>query len=198
MIRRFLHEQKGMAIVEFAFIVPVLLLFYVGMAELCQALMAERKSSHAAAAIADLVAQDDQITPAEIVGIMNISGEILRPFPVDENFKVRVSAVTVNSSNVAKVTWSENRHWSDRSKDSNVSLPQVGNGSGGSKNFLAAGESVVMSEVEYTFSTPFSELFTQVQKLALGGANIHDGSYTFKATYFLRPRRSEQVTCSSC
>jgi Flp pilus assembly protein TadG len=195
---RFRRDQRGAAAIEFAFIAPILILFYVGMAELCQALMAERKASHTASAVADLIAQVDETTPAGVAGVLDISEQVLQPFPGGENLEIRVSSVVVDANNVAKVAWSEGRHMSERGVGEVVALPKVSDGSGGERNFIAAGESVIMAEVNYAFETEFSDLFAEVQKFALGSASIHTGGYTFSSTYYLRPRRSEQVSCPTC
>ncbi len=45
---KFRRDQRGVSAVEFAFIAPVLILFYFGLAEYTQALMAQRKTINTA------------------------------------------------------------------------------------------------------------------------------------------------------
>ena len=41
--RRFLGDRRGVSAIEFAFIAPVMILMYFGVAELTQGMMAERR-----------------------------------------------------------------------------------------------------------------------------------------------------------
>lgn len=197
-------DDRGTALVEFAFIAPLLILFYIGMAELCQGLMAERKAAHAASAVADIVAQSEETTPAGIAEVINMAPEVLKPFDSgvnpdsgQERLKIRVSSVRVDpADDKPKVRWSESRNWSDYGDDTVIDLPEVPDGAG-SKDFIAEGESVIMTEVEYGFNTPFSDIFVEVQKLVVGTASM-TGNYTFKSVYYLRPRRSDEVVCTAC
>jgi hypothetical protein len=93
------------------------------------------------------------------------------------------------------VRWSDNNGWSNRAQGEIVTLPQVASSSGGQASFLANGESTIMAEAEYTFITPFSDLFVRIKELVGGGgASSSAGGFEFESTYFLRPRRSEEVT----
>jgi Flp pilus assembly protein TadG len=205
---RFRQNRRGAAGVEFAFIAPVLILFYVGMAELCQGLMAERKLAHAASAIADLVAQNDVTTPAEVAKVLQIAPVVMEPFPqVDptkppseaQRLTLRVSSVWVDPDDEKpKVQWSESVNINRRGDGEEVVLPQVPDGDDGQKTFIAPNESVVMAEVEYSFSTPFSDMFVAFQKLVMNGKPFTSGKYKFEAVYYLRPRRSDQVSCDAC
>jgi len=55
-------DQRGVAAVEFAFIAPVMLIFYFGMVEISLAVEADRNLSHAASLVGDLTAQDPVVT----------------------------------------------------------------------------------------------------------------------------------------
>jgi Flp pilus assembly protein TadG len=197
-LRRFSRDGRGLALVEFALIAPLLILFYVGMAEICQGLMAERRTHHATSAIGDLVAQAEQVTATEVDEVFAIAEVIFAPFTTTGRLKLRVSSVAVNPQGVAQVVWSENQGWSDRSPGSAVDLPQVAAAGGGSADFLGPGESAIMSEAEYSFVTPFSDLFVWLMNFVGDGSAADVGGFEYSSTHYLRPRRSEQVTCSTC
>lgn len=55
-------DQRGVAAVEFAFIAPIMLIFYFGMVEISLAVDADRNLSHAASLVGDLSAQDEVVT----------------------------------------------------------------------------------------------------------------------------------------
>ena len=69
-IRGFRADRRGVSAVEFALIAPVLIVFYFGIAELTQAMMASRRASHVASSIGDLVAQEQSVTNAEMTKVL--------------------------------------------------------------------------------------------------------------------------------
>ena len=99
-LRGFRDDRRGVSAVEFALIAPIMILFYFGMAEICQGFMAKKRAEHIASAIADLVAQTDDVTTAELNDIYAASTQIMRPFPTG-SLKQRITSVTKNSSGVA-------------------------------------------------------------------------------------------------
>ena len=98
-LTRFRRDQRGVAAVEFALIAPVLIAMYFGLAEYCQAMMADRKATHVASSIGDLVAQSDQVTAADLADIFAIGKPLIAPFPTTD-LKIRVASVK-NTNNVA-------------------------------------------------------------------------------------------------
>ncbi len=171
-LRAFRDDRRGVSAVEFALIAPIMILFYFGMAEICQGFMAKKRAEHIASAIADLVAQTDDVTTAELNDIYAASTQIMRPFPTG-SLKQRITSVTKNSSGVAKVDWGSNKSWTSRSTGSTVSVPA---------NLIGNGESIIMAEVEYVYSSPFDY--------------VMPSSMTFRKTYYLRPRVADKVTKS--
>lgn len=171
-IRRFRDDHRGVSAVEFALIAPIMILFYFGMAELCQGFMAQKRTEHVASAIADLVAQSEDVSTSELNDIFEVATQVMKPFPTS-TLKQRITSVTRNSSGVAKVDWSSQKNWTPRTAGATVSLPA---------NLIANGESVVMAEVEYAYHSPFDY--------------VMPSSMTLKKTYYLRPRLSDKVTKS--
>ena len=171
-LRRFRDDRRGVSAVEFALIAPIMILFYFGMAEICQGFMAKKRVEHVASAIADLVAQTDDVSTAELNDIYAASTQVMKPFPT-ASLKQRITSVTRNSSGTPKVDWSSNKGWTSRSTGSTVTVPA---------NMIANGESLVMAEVEYVYSSPFDYVMPQ--------------QMTFRKTFYLRPRQTDVVTKS--
>jgi Flp pilus assembly protein TadG len=160
--------------VEFAMIAPIMILLYYGLAEITMAMMAERRASHAASAIGDLVTQDTAVTPAEVDDIFKVANQIVYPFPT-ASLKMRVTSVKADASAVPKVVWSRGQGLTALSVNATVTgLPA---------NFLAAGESTVMTEVQYPYDTPLKQVIPR--------------TLNFNEKTYLRPRRSTEVTCPS-
>jgi Flp pilus assembly protein TadG len=173
-LARFNRDVRGVAVVEFAFVAPILIFFYFGMAETCQLLMAQRRVSHTAAALADLVAQDTQIGEAEVKQLYEAGCTILRPFPVGK-LRIRLSSVVLDSTKTKKVVaWSQdndrtlNKHAPDADLTARVETPLEN-----------VGDGVVLAEVEYDHFSPIGHFLPGVTKV------------THKAE--MRPRRSAAV-----
>jgi len=175
-LRKFVRDRGGASALEFALIAPLLIALYFGLAEYCQAMMADRKVSHAASSLGDLVAQSTQVSSADMTDIFKVGPVLIAPFP-SAGLKMRISSVTVDQNNVAKVDWSDGSGMAGRSVGSTVTLPA--NAADATKPFIAKGETVVMSETEFTYESPVKYF-------------IKDG-VTFKEVYYLRPRKSNSV-----
>ena len=67
---RFAHDEDGIAAIEFAFIAPIMLFMYFGMAEVATAISTDRKLSHSANVAGDLATQSEMISKAEMAEIM--------------------------------------------------------------------------------------------------------------------------------
>jgi Flp pilus assembly protein TadG len=171
---RFRRDQRGVSAIEFAFIAPVLILIYFSVADLCEAMLAGRKVSHAASAIGDLVTQVSTITPTGLSDVYSAASSIIAPFSATP-IEIRVTSVTTDANNKATVAWSSAQNTSCLTAGSPVTLPT---------NLLTANQSVVMSEVKYTYNSPLNYLFKN--------------AINFDQTFYLRPRLSATVVCPTC
>lgn len=106
LFRKFVRRQNGVAAVEFALIVPVMLLVYLGCSEAAALLTADRKVQSVAGAVGDLVARSNKIiTEAQITDYFAAARNIMVPY--DPNGLIQtVTAVAVSNSGKATVTWS--------------------------------------------------------------------------------------------
>jgi Flp pilus assembly protein TadG len=169
-LARLRRDHRGVSAVEFALIAPALIAFYFGLAEFTQAMMAERRASHVAASMGDLVAQSTQISDSTITDIFSIGTTIMSPFPTT-SLKMRLSSVTANSSGTPKVDWSNGTGGlAALGTGATVTLPS---------GLVTAGQSVVMSEVTYVYDSPVDKFIP--------------GTITFTKKFYLRPRKSDQV-----
>jgi Flp pilus assembly protein TadG len=172
-LSRFRRDQCGLAGVEFALLAPVMILLYYGLVELTLGMMAERRASHAASVVADLVSQSASTTSSEMTDIFSVGVAILRPFP-SAPLRMRVSSIK-NNSNVNTVVWSRGYGQSGRTAGSSATLPA---------GLLASGESIIMAEVTYTYDSPVHQVLPNAK--------------VFSDTFYLRPRKSVEVTCPTC
>ncbi|MFP4519226.1 MAG: TadE/TadG family type IV pilus assembly protein [Oceanicaulis sp.] len=154
---------------EFALIAPVMIAMYLGSAELTQALTMDRKVTGAANAVADLVAQDDFVTDAEMDDIKAAAAAILAPARSD-TLALRITSVRMDADGDVFVDWSESDTLPALTDDTLPALPQ---------GLLSPMRSIVMVEATY----PFQSAFQRTIKSEI----------TLADTAYLRPRRSPWV-----
>lgn len=173
-LKRFWRDHRGVSAVEFALIAPVLVIFYCGLAELTQAMMAQRRLSNIASAIGDLVAQSTQLNNSRKTDIFTIGNTIMAPYPTTT---LRMCLVSISSDSTGRdtVNWSEpyNGH---------ASCPAAGAVLGASVipvGVLPASQSVIMAKASYDYTSPIRFILPS--------------TLNFNRTFYLRPRKSETV-----
>jgi Flp pilus assembly protein TadG len=167
----FWRDRRGVSAVEFALILPVLMIFYFGMAELTEAMMAQRRLSHLTASIGDVVARDQKFTDARRDDVFSVGNVLMAPFPTAT---LRMCIVSIASDAAGKdvVVWSEKSNAPANCPAANaiVDIPP---------SVLPAGQSVIMSKASYDYDSVFKLIIPQTM--------------TFRRTFYLRPRLSDQV-----
>ena len=82
-ISKFYQTEQAVASVEFAMILPFMLLLYIGTLEIGRAIEYNKRAGVAAAAMGDLVARaDGSISEAEIADFFKAAKVTLTPYPV--------------------------------------------------------------------------------------------------------------------
>lgn len=171
-IKRLPKDTRGVSALEFAFIAPVMILAYFGLAELCGAMLAERKASHAASAIGDLVAQASVIHDSDITNIFTIGGIIMTPNS-STTLGMRVTSVQENSTGTATTVG-----WSDAS--GTMTANTAGAAIAIPANLIAANQSIIRSDVSYTYNVPVAYLLPS--------------AFTYNYTFYLRPRIADPIS----
>jgi Flp pilus assembly protein TadG len=169
-LRKLARDRRGVSAVEFALIAPAMVASYFGMAEITQALLAERKAAHAASAIGDLVSQSSSVSSADVTDIFEIASTIMKPYST-ATLKMRVSSLTADNAGTPKVDWSSASGLTALTTGSTVT--------GVPSGVIAAGQSLVMSEVTYSYDSPVDLMMPN--------------AVTFSRKFYLRPRKSDKV-----
>ena len=167
--RRFSRDRRGLAAVEFALIVPLMITMYFGALEITDALTVDRRVTLATQTVADLVAQSAVITDGDMTDIFAATAAVMAPYDA-ANLQMRVTSVVADSDNNTKVAWSDGYNMSARSKNEPITLPA---------GLTEGGDSVIYAEVKFTYSSMLGEYFTS--------------PIVFTDEAYLRPRRSLQV-----
>jgi hypothetical protein len=107
LLRRFGKAREAVAAVEFALIMPFLLTLYLGSLELSQLINVDMRVTTIAGTVGDLVARSNgSISATTLADYFQASQAIIAPFSTTGLAQV-VSVVTVNSTGVTNVLWSQ-------------------------------------------------------------------------------------------
>jgi Flp pilus assembly protein TadG len=168
-INRFSRAREGLAAIEFALIIPVMLITFFGIAEIANYILAARKVANVASVAADLVTQDTVVDDDEIDDIMGALDVVLRPFDPQEA-QIRITSVVADGDGETTVAWSDARNTGAYTEGSPISVPD---------DIVPDGQGIIMTEVSFTYRTLF-------------GMFLNDGM-TVSDTFYLKPRRSTTV-----
>lgn len=105
-LRRLALVEEATAAVEFALILPIMLLVYIGSVEASVAITTDRKVQSVAGALGDLVARSDTtISTATLEDYFQAAEGIMTPYPTEDLLQT-VTQVQVLSNGTASVVWS--------------------------------------------------------------------------------------------
>ncbi|HEY8277306.1 MAG TPA: TadE/TadG family type IV pilus assembly protein [Methyloceanibacter sp.] len=163
-----------MSAIEFALLAPLMIMMYVGAAELGNALTINRRTSAVTSTAADLVAQVKSLSTSDLEDIGKAATSVMAPYPTTP-LTIVVSSVVADQNNNGKVTWSYAINGgTPRGCGSNYSVPA---------GLTQPNSSVIVAEVTYEFEP--------MTNLTVFGAPI---AYDMNRTFYARPRKSLQVT----
>ena len=184
-------DRRGVAAIEFALVVPLLLCMYFVTMEVSQAIETNKKVSRVASMTADLVTQQQTVTPDDLDAIMKIGGALLTPyFRSKPTITITAIEITDETTPKVKVFWS-------RKLENDI--PSPGAGKGSITTVPAAlntrGSFLVRVESDLEYKPVIA--WAAADKPALG-LTATFGNIAMKETYYLRPRMSSQVLCADC
>ena len=170
LIRRLIGDRRGVSAVEFALIAPILIAFYMGVTEMCQGFMAQKRMGHVSAIVADLVSQQNAVNVETLNDIMDVGEVIMKPFPTT-SLHQRISSVSrLNGTDT--VNWSLN---DGMTEDPAFTVPA---------DLIGNNQSVIVAEVIYHYDSPADYFLPN--------------GITFRHVYFLLPRHVELIPCTDC
>ncbi|MGY6570801.1 MAG: TadE/TadG family type IV pilus assembly protein [Salinarimonas sp.] len=140
-LRAFPLATAGVAAVEFALILPVMLMLYLGMAEVTQGVNINRKLTILSRTVADITSRaSDGIDNNAMNDIFAASLAVMAPYDASQ-VSIRLTSVVVrdvNGAAVGEVCWSDGHLIAARAVGANVALPP---------GFNAPGSSFILAEV---------------------------------------------------
>lgn len=197
--RRALQDESGSAAIEFALLLPFMLLLFLGMVQLTALLSVKNKLSSAATVMADLVTRhSDLIAQADLaeylLAVDLVMSEAARPDVGNREVRTMVFDYRFDgSSNRFIIAWSWRNPAPARSTLScanpvandirRLALNAAGTGKGLRNDLI-----VVVTCTRFTFpvpSVPYIGAFT-------------DPTIDLRQQIIMRPRAYEQINCTDC
>jgi Flp pilus assembly protein TadG len=160
-------NNSGVAAVEFAMIIPVMAVLFIGTNEFSATVAVDRKVTLMARTLSDLTSQNTSVTDTQFTNFFNASKAIMTPYastPVEGT----ITELYVNPTTMkAQVQWSTGAH--AHSPGDIVDIPDA---------LKIAGTYLILSEVKYKYVPSIAWFINKVD-----GITLSDISYT-------RPRQA--------
>ena len=171
-LRGFGRAEGGMAAVEFAVILPFMLIAYLGGVEIGDGVAIDRKVAITTRAVADLASRYTKITDAQMTIILGAASTIIAPYGSGP-LRCHHPGVTVDNKGNANIDWSNTLNGTARTKGSPVTLPGTLN---------SPGAYYVWGEVKYAYTPTLGYVMT--------------GTWNLSNQIFMSPRESASIVRS--
>ena len=181
---RWRKDQGGLAAVEFAFVLPIMLSMLLGLVELSNALGLRAAVTNMASTAADLISQESTATGPDMDSVFGALGAMLYGYSATGTVITITSVIDGGAGKSPVVSWS--CAWGASGASGYSPLTK------GSTSFSPAlptgtitpgdGTSVIWAEVKYTYNSPMKYFIPS----ALNWSN----------DYYLKPRRVLQIPFS--
>jgi len=147
-ISRFIASRRGIAAVEFAMVLPVLVVMFLASFDGGRAIAVYMKVRAATYALAAITNQYASIASTDMTAIVGATSVILTPYS-SASAAVTISQITVNSSSNATVSWSYSQNGTALTQGATVTLPS---------NLSTCASypcNLIFSQVSYTYTPMF-------------------------------------------
>lgn len=169
LLRRLRRSRAGIAAVEFALVMPVLMTLYLVGNVLSDAIACNRKVTTTARTIADLSSRYISLSSSDVTTILAASTQVMAPYSA-ANASLAVSEVQVTGSTTATVVWTRTQNGTARAAGATIAIPA---------NLAAVGSYLIVGEVSYPYNPGISW-------------GVFNG-FTLADTSIMVPRASDQV-----
>lgn len=185
--RAMLWDRRAVSSVEFALVLPLFGLLYVGGVTTSQFIGVERKVTLLARTLADLVTKSDDVTNAELSSYGGLASVILSPAP-PKGAVMTVIAVRTDENLVSTVEWSH-RSYGSGSSSGGGSAPPTGSVYSLPDGLASRAGQTIVTTVAYPYTPMFGAALT--------------GTLDLDETVYLKPRsgkcvRNVDVASANC
>ena len=173
-LRPYWKNSQGLAAVEFAFVLPILLTMLLGLVELSQALLLRTDVTNMSSTAADLIAQESSVTSSDLTNVYNALNAMVFPFSSAPTTITITSVIDGGAGNAPKVAWSCTQGGTAQTKGAapTTALPS---------GLITAGDgtSVIWARITYAYNSPISYFLV--------------GTKNWSNDFYLKPRRVLQI-----
>jgi Flp pilus assembly protein TadG len=169
-LRRFRKDHRGVAAVEFALILPVMLTIYLGGVEAGDGFAINTRVTLVTRSVTDLATQYVTINNQDMSNILGASTSIVAPYAA-ANIILTVSEVTTDNNGNGTITWSDSLNGTARTVGSAITLPT---------SLKIKNISLIFGEVSYSYTPALGYTIT--------------GTITMSDSFYMLPRLSNSVT----
>jgi Flp pilus assembly protein TadG len=164
---RFRTDQQAVAAVEFALVVPFLILLYLGSLEGGALFTADKRVNSISSTIGDLIAQwdpdDGTISATKLSGYFDASQGLIRPYPAT-GLQMVLSLIFVSKDGTkATVMWSQASGGLALAQGS--AFAALSSGSNPNTNTMARNGCVIASQTTYPYKPLLGMVFTNTINL---------------------------------
>ena len=168
LIRHIPVDRRGNATIDFAFLLPIMLMLLIGVVEVTNVLRLDQKVVSAAQTVADLVTQRREVSDADLSDIFTAADLIFDPYPT------AASSIGVVGVRYDPTTGAPSVDWTRSVNGGSVpDALTLATGLG------SPGDGVVVVRASYAYTPVFFDFIM--------------GPTTIEETAILRPRRSSYV-----
>jgi Flp pilus assembly protein TadG len=181
-VSELINCERGVGAVEFALLVPVLLILYVGSLEISVAMSVNKKVAKASAVATDIISQSTSTDQSILQEMLGVAKSVIAPFNAD-NLDFEVIGIKIDNSGNATISWS----W-----DEDNNTPFVANTPITIPTAYAIPNTFLLKttiNMDYKFIMALRD-------------TVNDGfvnrTVDMQKVYYLHPREAEDITCSNC
>jgi hypothetical protein len=172
---RLARDMRGVAAIEMAFIFPVMIILYIGLVDVTNLLMINRRVTLTTSTLADLVTQSDSsITTADIDGVFESARAIFEPWSVD-GISLNLWAFRMNNGS-PELQWEYTN---------GVTCGSAPTGGDEMENLMEDGNDIIVGRVCYSHEAILGSLFST-------------DTFELQDELMLRPRQSTTLNCTDC
>lgn len=171
------RDNRGIAAIEFALLVPILIVILAAVVDFGQAFAANRKINQISYKIADVISQSAEWQDSEVSAVLTGAKSIVLPFETS-GLKIVLTVIDVDDSGKETVAWSRASGTTAymAGQASPVTIPA---------KIKENDMQFVAVEVTYALATPFTSLLEPITGRS---------SYSFDESYILYPRTGNVIS----
>ncbi|MBX8813835.1 pilus assembly protein [Pseudochrobactrum algeriensis] len=183
LLRKFSKDERGVSAVEFALLLPVLILIYAGVADVSRGVDANRKVNRVSSVVGDLVSRQISVLPTQLDDVFIIGSTIMVPSLTAPQIRIsflRVEKVNNSNTLIVRLDWSRTtskfheKGTVQEQEARRVYLPE---------KLRQEPMNYIRVETQYTYTPLLSFLLPNID---------------MEETYFISPRYSDTIPCPQC